>query len=178
MKAIRIALYISVLGICAWPQIAASQAAAEPSSSGASQTQKQSNAASATQDTSAISGDQVTKPAGAKGTTVIGCLGSANADGNLMLNSMQYRSGVEVLGPPELKSAEGQKVKLTGVWVPNPKASAGDKSDKKETRRFQATSLDVLAEKCPPPAETTPTSKKKQQQQKAAAKANSASTPQ
>ena len=141
---------------------------------------KQSNAASATKDNSAISGDQVTKPAGAKSTIVIGCLRGPDADGHFVLNSMQYRSGVEVLGPDSLYSAAGQKVKLTGQWV---SANPGPNDASKEpARRFQATSFDVLAEKCPPPAETTPISKRKQkqlegEQKQKAATQSSANTP-
>ncbi len=138
----------------------------------ATQAEKQSNAASATQDNSAISGDQVTKPAGAKSSTLTGCLGSPDSDGHFVLKSMQYRSGVEVLGPNDLGNAAGQKVKLTGQWVPGPESqdaatSSQDPANKKKNRRFQATSFEVLADKCPPPAETTPVSKKKQKQQKA-----------
>ncbi len=160
--------------------LAASLAAAAQDSSpttpsappSATQADKQSNAASSTRDNSAISGDQVTKPAGAKSTTVIGCLGSPDSDGHFVLRSMQYRTGVEVLGPNDLESAAGQKVKLTGQWVPVPESQSGatssqDAAGKKMNRRFQATSFEVLAEKCPPPAETTPVSKKKQKQQKA-----------
>lgn len=176
MNLLRLSFVILILAICAGAQTSGSQPAADPTKSGAGELHKQSNANSATQDNSAISGDQVTKPAGAKTTTVIGCLGLPDADGKYMLNSMQYRSGVEVLGPNNLGTAAGQKVKLTGNWAPaNPAANDGEK---KQTRRFQATSFDVLAEKCPPPAETTPASKKKQKQQKAAAKAAQASNPQ
>ena len=148
-------------------------AAAQNSNSGvatpppATQADKQSNAASATQDNSAISGDQVTKPAGAKTSSVIGCLGGADSGGHFTLKSMQYRSGVEVLGPNNLEAAAGQKVKLTGQWVPA--SGSQDAATDKKNRRFQATSVEVLAEKCPSPGETTPISKKKQQQQKAAA---------
>jgi hypothetical protein len=86
---------------------------------------------------------------------------------------MKYRSGVEVLGPNNLETAAGQKVKLTGEWVPA--SDSQDAATDKKNRRFQATSFEVLAEKCPPPAETTPISKKKQQQQKAAASQNKSS---
>lgn len=175
MNFLRLPFVVLLLAFCAGAQTAGSQSAADPTASGAGQSHKQSNAASATQDNSAISGDQVTKPAGAKTTTVIGCLGGADSDGKYTLNSMQYRSGIEVLGPTNLGSAAGQKVKLTGSWAPK---SAAQDEDKKSTRRFQATSFDVLAEKCPPPAETTPVSKKKQKQQKAAAKSSEANSPQ
>jgi hypothetical protein len=87
---------------------------------------------------------------------------------------MHYRSGVEVLGPNDLGTAAGQKVKLTGKWVPAAEShesptSAQEAGGENGDRRFQATSFEVLAEKCPPPTETTPVSKKKQKQQKAAA---------
>jgi len=135
---------------------------------------RQSIAASATQDNSAISGDQVTKPAGAKSSTLIGCLGSPDSEGHLLLRSMQYRSGVGVLGPNNLETAAGQKVKLTGQWVPAAESqdaptTAQEAGGKKGDRRFQASSFEVLAEKCPPPSEITPMSKKKQKEQKAAA---------
>ena len=135
---------------------------------------KQGNAASATQDNSAISGDQVTKPAGAKSQTVIGCLDAADSSGHFVLRSMQYRSGIEVLGPSDMAGASGQKVKLTGQWVPAAESqdappTSQDAANKKNNRRFQATSFEKLAEKCPPPAETTPISKQKQKQKKAAA---------
>jgi hypothetical protein len=140
-----------------------------PTVSGAGQTHQQENAKSATQDTSAISGDQVSKPAGTKEASVVGCLGNPDADGRLVLHSMQFRSGVEVSGPSNLKDAAGQKVKLSGQWIAVNEAQPD--AGQKRQRRFQATSFDVLGEKCPPPAETTPVSKKKQKQQKAAAKA-------
>jgi hypothetical protein len=136
-----------------------------PPGAAATQGEKQSNAASATKDNSGISGDQVTKPAGAKSATVIGCLGGPDADGHFVLSSMQYRSGVEVLGPNDLNTAAGQKVKLTGRWIP-PSGSQAE-PNKKNERRFQATSFDLMADKCPPPTETTPISKTKQKQQKA-----------
>ena len=148
-----------------------------PATPSATQADKQSNAASATQDNSAISGDQVTKPAGAKSSTVTGCLSTPDSDGHFLLRSMQYRSGVEVVGPNDLGSAAGQKVKLTGQWEPVPESQNADTTSqnaggKKAKRRFQATAFDVLAEKCPPPSETTPISKKKQKQKAAAANQN------
>jgi hypothetical protein len=145
----------------------AQSATPSPTTPSTGQADKQSNAASATQDNSAISGDQVTKPAGARGSTVIGCLSGPDAAGHFMLNSMSYRSGLEVLGPNDLATAAGRKVKLTGQWIPG--VDSKDTSNKSD-RRFQATSFDVMADKCPPPAVTTPVSKQKQQQQKAAAK--------
>jgi hypothetical protein len=138
------------------------------------QADKQGNAASAAHDTE-ISGDQVTKPAGAKTSTVIGCLGGPDADGHFVLTSMQYRFGVDVLGPDDLATAAGSKVKLTGQWVPG--ADSPDESSKKKNRRFQATSFDIMDDKCSLPAETTPISKKKQQQQKAAASQSAGNNP-
>jgi len=93
-----------------------------------------------------------------------------------MLKSMQHRSGVEVLGPNDLEKAAGHKVKLTGGWVPAADAqqspatsqAAGNDND----RRFQATRVEVLADKCPAPAETTPISKQKQKQKAAGANQN------
>ncbi len=142
----------------------------------ASQSDKQSNAASAAQDNSGISGDQVTKPAGAKGSTVIGCIAGPDVDGHFELKNMQYRSGVEVLGPDDLQTAAGRKVKLTGQWVLV--LDSPDTANNKKNRRFQATGYEVLADKCSSPAETTPVSKKKQQQQKAAASQNPGNNPQ
>ena len=60
--------------------------------------QQQGNAASATQDTSGTTGDQITKPAGAKGSTLIGCLTGPDKQGKYMLRSMNHRTGVEILG--------------------------------------------------------------------------------
>src|SRR5215469_9609773 len=56
-----------------------------------SPTQQQSNAASANKDTSATSGDQITKPAGAKGATLIGCLEGPGTDGKYMVRNMAHR---------------------------------------------------------------------------------------
>src|ERR1039458_10170638 len=75
--------------------------------------EQQKNAASASKDNSGISGDQVTKPAGAKGTTLIGCLSGPNPEGKYVLTSMQYRTGIQVLGPDDLKNDSGSKVKVT-----------------------------------------------------------------
>ena len=122
--------------------------------------EKQKNAASATQDNSGISGDQVTKPAGAKASTVIGCLGGPDSDGNYTLKSMQYRAGVTVLGLDDMKQYAGDKVKLTGTW----QASADQPSAAKSARRFQATEVEVVSQHCQAPTATTPISKKKQQQ--------------
>lgn len=114
--------------------------------------QKQQNAASATHDTSAISGDQITKPARAKGQTVTGCLSGPDQDGKFMLRSMSHRSGVEVLGPEALKDDSGAKVKLTGKW----EAASGA-----GMRRFQMTDIEVLSKNCTAPSESTPVSKNK-----------------
>ncbi len=124
--------------------------------------QQQSNAASATQDTSATSGDQITKPAGAKGSTLIGCLLGPDKDGKFMVRSMHHRTGVQVVGPNDLKNDSGSKVKLTGQWQPLPQPA--DQANKSaETHRFQATDVEVLAQKCAPPSETTPVSKTRPQ---------------
>ncbi|MFZ0313915.1 MAG: hypothetical protein WAL85_14505 [Candidatus Korobacteraceae bacterium] len=128
--------------------------------------QQQDNAASANQDTSAASGDQITKPAGGKGSTLIGCLVGPDKDGQFMLHNMAHRFGVQVVGPNDLKNDSGSKVKLTGQWQPLPQSPAlpqpGDKKTV-ETHRFQATDVEVLAQKCTPPTETTPVSKNKPQ---------------
>jgi hypothetical protein len=126
----------------------------------------QRRAASATQDNSAISGDQVTKPAGAKSSTLIGCLSGPDSDGKYTLRSMSYRTGLQVLGPDELKNDSGSKVKLTGWWIPGDQPAEATKG--KETRKFQANEVEVLAQKCVAPSETTPVSKKKQQQKSSA----------
>jgi hypothetical protein len=76
--------------------------------------EQQSNAASATQDNSGASGDQITKPAGAKEATVIGCLTGPDKNGRYSLHSMSHRFGLQVLGSDELKKDSGSKVKLTG----------------------------------------------------------------
>jgi len=108
-------------------------------------------------------------------STVIGCLSGPDFDGHYELRSMQYRNGVDVVGPDELTRAEGSKVKLTGQWVPI--ADVETVKGEKKIRRFEATSFEVMADKCSPPAETTPINKKKQQQQKAAASQNTGNNP-
>jgi hypothetical protein len=133
----------------------------------------QKNAASATQDNSAIGGDQETKPAGAKDSTLTGCLSGPDKDGKFEVRSMQYRSGIEVMGPDDLKKDAGKKVKLTGAWQPG---TPGPGQSAKMARRFQATDVEVMSEVCKPPSETTPLSKKKQQEQQQ--KKNSAANPQ
>ena len=99
-------------------------------------------------------------PAAAKGTTLIGCLSGPDGDNLYTLSSMQHRLGVEVVGGDELKKAAGAKVKLTGSWEPLPGAE-GKKGD--AARRFRATDMTVMEEKCQAPAEVTPESKKKQE---------------
>jgi hypothetical protein len=123
--------------------------------------QQEGNAASATQDNSATSGDQITKPAGAKGSTLIGCLAGPDKDGKYTLRSMHFRTGVQVVGPNDLKNDAGTKVKLTGQWQPLSQPDQNNTSA--ATHRFQATDVEVLAQKCTPPSETTPVSKNKPQ---------------
>jgi hypothetical protein len=122
---------------------------------------QQKNAASATKDNSGISGDQVTKPAGAKGSTLIGCLSGPNADGKYVLTSMQHRTGIQVLGPDDLKKDSGSKVELTGTWEGGPEQP---QEKAKATRRFQATAVEVMSPHCKPPTEKTPISKEKQRE--------------
>src|SRR5271169_4160428 len=97
----------------------------------------------------------------AKGTVLIGCLAGPDADDLYTLTSMQHRLGVAVVGGDELKQGAGSKVKLTGSWEPLP-APEGKKGD--ATRRFKATAITVMEDKCQPPAPVTPVSKKKQEQ--------------
>ncbi len=104
-------------------------------------------------------------PTATKGTTVIGCLAGPDADDHYTLSSMQHRLGVEVVGGDELKKGAGAKVKLTGSWEPLP-GSEGKKGD--AARRFKATDVTVMEEKCQVPAAVTPESKKKQAEQKQA----------
>lgn len=138
------------------------------------QSQPQDNSSSATKDNSATSGDQITKPAGMKGSTLIGCLAGPDKDGKFVVHNMAHRAGVQVVGPEDLKNDSGSKVKLIGEWqslppdqMPATPAQPSGKSDqperKPETRRFQATDVEVVAQKCTPPTETTPVSKNKAQ---------------
>lgn len=127
--------------------------------SSAAKPDQQTNASSANQDASATSSDQVTKPAGAKGTTLIGCLSGPAANGNYTLNSMQHRTGVEVMGPEDLKNAAGNKVKLTGTWQPAAEESRQQKPGK-PARRFKATQVEVLSQHCQVPSPTSPGKKK------------------
>ena len=96
----------------------------------------------------------------AKSATIIGCLSGPDADDLYTLTSMQHRTGVQVAGSDELKKGAGAKVKLTGSWEALP-GSLGKKGD--ATKRFKATEVAVLEEKCQAPAAVTPQSKKKQQ---------------
>jgi len=138
------------------------------------QSQQQDNSGSATKDNSAASADQITQPAGAKGATLIGCLVGPDKNGRFMVRNMTHRLGVQVVGPENLKNDSGSKVKLMGQWQPLPPdqlpvapAQPSGKSQqperKPETHRFQATDVEVLAQKCTPPAATTPVSKNKPQ---------------
>jgi hypothetical protein len=68
---------------------------------------------------------------------------------------------VQVWGSDELKNDSGSKVKLTGQWQPLPPSELNKKSPEKD--RFQATDVEVVAQKCKPPGETTPVSKSKPQ---------------
>ncbi len=120
--------------------------------------QPQQNANSATKDNSGISGDQVTKPAGSKGTTLIGCLAGPDADGKYTLSNMQHRMGVNVLGSDDdLKKAAGDKVKLTGAWQNG--APPDETRPKGSSRPFQATNVEVVSESCKPPSVVTQSKK-------------------
>ncbi len=119
--------------------------------------QHEKNAAQANKDTSATTGDQITKPAAAKGSTLIGCLSAPDKDGKIVLKNMSYRTGVEILGPSDLKDDAGSKVKLTGQW--QPAQSQSQDKNATEMRRFQVTDVEVVAAKCKPPSVTTPVSK-------------------
>ncbi len=120
------------------------------------------------QDISSAGTAQSTKPAEGKGgTTLIGCLSGPDSDGKFTLRSMSHRTGVEVFGPDNLKDDSGSKVKLTGSWKPGEQPAVKGK----ESRTFQATDIEVMAQKCEVPSEKTPVSKGKQQKQKSAANA-------
>jgi hypothetical protein len=132
--------------------------AASPAT-GNTPSQQQNNAASAAKDNSATTGDQITKPAAAKGSTLIGCLAGPDKQGKFVLRNMSYRTGVQILGPGDLKNNAGSKVKLTGQW----EAAQPPSQDKNTTemRRFQVTDVEVVAATCHPPSETNPVSKDK-----------------
>ena len=72
---------------------------------------------------------------------------------------MNNRTGVQILGPDNLKNDSGSKVKLTGQWQP----AQSPAQDKNTTamRRFQVTDVEVVAQTCHPPSVTTPVSKEK-----------------
>jgi hypothetical protein len=115
--------------------------------------------------TPAAKPDQAAKPAEPEGhTTLIGCLSGPDASGKYTLRSMEHRTGVEVAGSDDLKKGSGEKVKLTGSWKPGDKPAAKGK----ESRKFQASEVEVMSETCQIPSEKTPVSKQKQakQQQK------------
>ena len=143
------------------PGVAQKSDAADPQSSPAA-TQKQQNAASAGQDTSSTSGDQITKPTGAKGSTLIGCLSGPDKEGKYTLVSMSHRSGVQILGPDDLKNDSGSKVKLSGVWQPDTRPVQKGATTT-AIPRFQVTDVEVISQACKPPSETTPVSKNKRQ---------------
>lgn len=104
------------------------------------------------------------KPADDKGhATLIGCLSGPGKDGKYTLRSMSQRTGVEVFGPDDLKSASGSKVKLTGSWKPGDQPVKAGSA--KRAGKFQATELEVMAATCEAPIEKTPVSKEKQQRQ-------------
>jgi len=81
-----------------------------------------------------------------------------------VLSSMQYRTGIQVLGPDDLKNDSGSKVKLTGAWEASPQQQQQPQTKAKEVRRFQVTAIAVLSPHCTAPSATTPVSKAKQQQ--------------
>jgi hypothetical protein len=148
-----------VLACCtlAVAQDTSSTTATPPAASSAAQ--KQDNAASATKDTSGTTGDQITTPPAAKGSTLIGCLAGPDKEGKFVLRNMNNRTGVQILGPDNLKNDSGSKVKLTGQWQPA-QSPAQDKNTT-EMRRFQVTDVEVVAQTCHPPSVTTPVSKEK-----------------
>ncbi len=123
--------------------------------------QQQDNASSATKDNSGTTGDQITKPPGARESTLIGCLSGPDKSGKYTLRSMSHRMGVEVVGPDDLKNDAGAKVKLTGKWEPTTPSAQSTSST--EPRRFQVTGVEVMSKKCSAPSETTPESKNKKQ---------------
>jgi hypothetical protein len=71
------------------------------------------------------------------------------------------------VGGEELQKGAGAKVKLTGSWEAEP-GSAGKTGD--AARRFKATEIMLMEEKCESPTPVTPVSKKKQTAQQAAQK--------
>jgi len=137
----------------------AAGSAASSTQAGSTPVQKQQNAASATKDNSGTTGDQITKPAAAKGSTLTGCLAGPDQDGKFVLRNMSYRSGVQILGPESLKNNSGSKVKLTGQW--QPAQAPSQDANTTEMRRFQVTDVEVVAPNCHAPSETTPVSSQK-----------------
>jgi hypothetical protein len=106
--------------------------------------------------------DQAAQPAEPHGhTMLIGCLSGPDASGKYTLRSMEHRTGVEVFGSDDLEKGSGDKVKLTGSWKPGDKPTAKGK----ESRKFQASEVEVMSETCQIPSETTPVSKQKQEKQ-------------
>ena len=112
--------------------------------------------------TQAAKPDQTAKSAEPQGhSTLIGCLSGPDVSGKYVLRSMEHRTGVEVVGSDDLKKGSGTKVKLTGLWKPGDKPAAKGK----ESRKFQASEVEVMSESCSAPSEQTPASKQKQQKQ-------------
>lgn len=155
-------IYFAMLVLACYSLTAAQDAAGNSTTqapTGNTPAQKQSNAASATKDNSGTTGDQIMNPPTVKGSTLIGCLAGPDKDGKFTLRNMNYRAGVEVLGPDNLKNDSGSKVKLTGQWqaVQSPSQDATTT----ETKRFQVTDVEVVAGSCHPPSATTPVSNQK-----------------
>ena len=116
----------------------------------------------------ALSQEAAKPSSGTQSNTVIGCLSGPDSDDHYTLTNMQHRSGIDVVGSAELQKGTGAKVKLTGSWEAVP-GSEGKKGD--SARRFKATEVTVMEERCEPPAPVTPVSKKKQAAQKQAQQA-------
>ncbi len=168
-------LMIAISMPAASQEPATTQQASPPSSN--TPAEKQRNAASATQDNSGISGDPLTKPAGAKGTILIGCLNGPSTEGKYVLTSMQHRTGIQILGPDDLKKDAGTKVKLTGSWEASQQQQPQElQANAKETRRFQMTAIEVLSQHCQVPTEKTPVSKEKQRQRELQQQQNNSSS--
>ena len=145
MKSVQWAMTLAVaVSLAAWAQD--------------STTAPSGNAAQGGQDNTT----QAAKPAEPQGhTTLIGCLSGPDASGKYTLRSMEHRIGVEVFGPDDLKKGSGEKVKLTGSWKPGDKPAVKGK----QSRKFQASEVEVVSENCQVPSETTPVSRQKQQKQ-------------
>ena len=86
-----------------------------------------------------------------------------------MLRNMAHRSGVQVVGPDRSQERFRQQGEVDRPMAAAPAIAMPlappQPVDKKtvETHRFQATDVEVLAQKCTPPTETTPVSKNKPQ---------------